>query len=144
MDWLQGEMEERFEVTGLLSRANKRLNDRLWNELERIGVTKQQAPETFVAVAGEFGLGLNVPWLSSAQLVGQRTGSGRIFGLSGRGSYARERWRGLPSVAFQLLEGIADRAGPHEFWTAFRIDSGHSIEDTEADDTLVVQFKKEG
>lgn len=126
--WFQVDVDEPWEITGT-SWRNKRLSDRLWAELSRVGVSKRDGHSSFVEVAGEFRTGFYFSWWSSAFLIGiiDHT-SRRVFSFTGTQLHEDDTWTGMPERAFGLFASLPRSAGQDAFWRTFSADAGYAKE----------------
>ena len=125
--WYQVDVDELVAVTGVTCWRNKRLNERLWAELSRVGVSKRDGHPSFVTVAGEFCTGSHFPWLSSAFLIGlPYLPFRRVLSFTGTYFHEGDTWTGAPETAFRLLATLLKSEGPDAFWRTFSADAGYA------------------
>jgi hypothetical protein len=118
--WMQVDVDGPREITGFAARSNRRLQDELWAELERVGATKDHGADNTVLVAGEVALGTLIRGLSSMFLVGvPDEQEGRCFIFTGTGRHNRQMWKGGPDRALSLLANVASGTAADGFWTVF-------------------------
>jgi hypothetical protein len=124
--WVQVDVDEPQQITGITCRRNRQLQARLWTELKRLGATKEQDPGTGVLVGGEAGLGTYIPRWSSAFTVGIPSKQGRLFAFTGTGGHEQHSRAGSPAHAFALLDKVKSGAGADGLWTVFADDAGYT------------------
>jgi len=127
--WLPIDREEPHEIRGLGSWWNRRLSDRLWAELDRVGASRRSGANAPVAIAGEAALGLVLGWQPEFLIGSPTVGPFRRFiVLSGTGHHAGKRWSGRPRHALRLLRSVPSAAGPNAVWWTLSCDEGFARE----------------
>jgi hypothetical protein len=130
--WMPVDVDEPRPIVGIWSWNNRRLSNRLWNELTRVCVTKQDGADAIVEVAGEIRLGGTTQWWPTF-LIGLRDWSSarRVLVLSGTRQHVGKNWSGSPRRAFELLASISSGAGADTFWQVVSADEGYAQQDSD-------------
>jgi hypothetical protein len=125
--WLPVDVDGPRPITGLWAWRNRRLSNRLWSELTRIGATKQHGLDAIVEVAGEAHIGVGFTWAPTFLIGSWDFDRGRrILILSGTGHHQGETWRGSSHRLFSILSGISTGSGPDTLWHVLQSDEGHA------------------
>jgi hypothetical protein len=125
--WVPVDVDGPRLITGRWAWRNRRLSNRLWRELTRIGATKQHGADEIVEVAGEVHIGVAFTWTPQFLIGSWDYDLGRrVLVLSGTGPHQGETWSGSSGRLFSILSGISTGGGANTLWHVLQSDEGYA------------------